>query len=199
LLREANLRSVDAALLEARALLDDDTIELIRWPDDDDMRRRLAAEGVPRLLFLSRGTPPPRPTDLLEDWIRLPLDPDELRVRHAGLVRRAKCGAHGPVIDDDGLLWWRDRWVSVPTAQLPVANLLVEHVRELVRHDELVAVYEQNGGSPNPVAVKAMLGRLVKRFALVGLELRSVRGRGYLLDAPNPCALHGTSARDRSR
>jgi DNA-binding winged helix-turn-helix (wHTH) protein len=87
-------------------------------------------------------------------------------------------------------LWWDDLWVAIPSAQLPVVQLLVTRVRDLVRRDELVSVYEAAGGSPNPIAVKAMFGRLVKRFAEVGLVLHSVRGRGYLLDAPNSCPLH---------
>ena len=104
--------------------------------------------------------------------------------------RRATCALHGPQLDDDGLLWWGDRWVSIPSTQLPVVQLLVTRVRQVVRREELVAVYEEGGGSDNPVAVKAMLGRLVKRFAEIDLDLRSIRGRGYLLDVPNPCPLH---------
>lgn len=194
LLRESALRSVDAALLEARVLFGDDDIELLHWPDDDERRRRLAVDGVPRLLFLTEDAAPPQCRDPLEDWVRLPVEVDELRARRAALARRATCVGRGPVIDGEGLLWWGDAWVSIPSAQRPVARLLVARVRELVRHDTLLIAYEQSGGSPNPVAVKAMLGRLVKRFAQVGLALRAVRGRGYLLDAPNPCPLHSGRA-----
>jgi hypothetical protein len=193
-LRESTLLSVDAALLEARVLLQDDDIELLRWPADEEQRNQLAADGVPRLLLLADDAPPPRSLDLLEDWVRLPLDHDELLARRSALGRRATCSTHGPVVDGDGLLWWGDRWVAIPAAQLPIVELLVSRVRDLVRRDELVSAYVATGGSPNPIAVKAMLGRLVKRFAQVGLLLHSVRGRGYLLDAPNPCPLHAGPA-----
>jgi hypothetical protein len=194
-LRESTLLFIDAALLEARVLLQDDDIELLRWPADEEQRRQLAADGVPRLLLLAADSPPPRSADLLEDWVRLPLDHDELLARRNALVRRATCATHGPQLDGDGLLWWGDRWVAIPRAQRPVVELLVTRVRELVRRDELVSAYGATGGSPNQVAVKAMLGRLVKRFAEVGLVLKSVRGRGYLLDAPNPCPLHAAPVR----
>ncbi len=190
MLRESTLGSVDAAMLDARVLFGDDDIELLHWPNDEEQRRRLAADGVPRLLFLAEDAAPPGASDLLEDWVRLPVEVDELRARRTALARRADCAGHAPVIDSDGLLWWGDAWVAIPPAQLPTARLLVARVRELVQHDALLLAYERSGGSTNPVAVKAMLGRLVKRFAQVGLALRAVRGRGYLLDAPNPCPLH---------
>ncbi len=82
-----------------------------------------------------------------------------------------------------------------PRLSSPSSNCSSLAVRDLVRRDELVSVYEATGGSPNPIAVKAMLGRVVKRFAEVGLVLQSVRGRGYLLDATNPCPLHAAQAR----
>jgi two-component system, OmpR family, response regulator len=193
LLRESTLLSIDAALLEARVLLEDDDIELLRWPADAAERQRMAELQVPRLLLLAEDAPPPTPTDLFEDWVRLPLDPDELMARRAALSRRATCAEHAPQLDDDGLLWWGDQWVAIPEAQLPVVELLIARVRDLVRRDELIAAYEARGGSPNPIAAKAMMGRVVKRFAEIGLELRNVRGRGYLLDAPNNCPLHAVA------
>ena len=195
MLRESHLHSVDAALLEARDLLgDDDDLVLLRWPDDEQLRRDLATRDVPRLLLVADGTPPPPSLGLCEDWIRLPLDASELLARRAAVLQRATCAEHGPVLDADGLLWWSDRWVAIPPAQVPVVRLLVDRVRRLVRREELLAAYVERGGSDNPVAFKAVLGRLVKRFAQVGLDLRSLRGRGYLLDVPNTCPLHATSA-----
>jgi hypothetical protein len=185
--------SIDEALALAKGTFDDSVV-LLRWPEHEDQRRELADGEVPRLLLLEADTPPPRSRDLLEDWVRAPIDRDELLARRAELARRATCADHRPVLDDDGLLWWHDRWVAVPAAQVPVARVLVERAGELVRLDELADAYTASGGSPDPVAVKAMLGRLVKRCAEVGVSVRSIRGRGYVLDAPNPCYLHRSAA-----
>lgn len=182
----------DPLVLDLRSRLDG--IEVLRWPDDEPRRRQLAEDAVPRLLVVAELERPPSDLALDEDWIREPVDHEELRSRHAALLQRAGCAAHAPVVDDDGLLWWGDRWVAVPDAQLPIVQLLVARVRQLVRKEDLLRTYEAHGGSPNPVAMKAMLGRLVKRFERVGLDLRAVRGRGYLLDAPNPCPLHALPA-----
>ena len=188
MLRESTLLSIDAALLEARILLEDDDIEVLRWPADEAERRAVGRRcSVPRLLLLAEDAPPPSPTDLLEDWVRLPLDPDELLARRAALARRATCAEHAPELDERraavvGRSVGRDPAGPAPRRRTARSG----GCRDLVRRDELVAAYVATGGSPNPVAVKAMLGRLVKRFAEVGLVLQSVRGRGYLLDAPNP-------------
>ncbi len=185
--------TIDEALAVAEVTFDDSVV-LLRWPEHEDQRRDLADGDVPRLLLLEADTPPPRSRDLLEDWVRAPIDRDELLARRAELARRATCADHRPVLDDDGLLWWDDQWVAIPAAQVPVARVLVERTGELVRLEELGEAYTASGGSPDPVAVKAMLGRLVKRCAEVGLSVRSIRGRGYVLDAPNPCFLHRSAA-----
>lgn len=192
MLHESSLQSVDTALAEARALVGDDDVVLVRWPDDEELRRELAARGVPRLLVLAEDASAPRSSDLCEDWVRLPLDHRELLARRAAVLQRATCATHGPVLDADGLLWWSDRWVAIPPAQVPLVRLLVDRPRQLVRREELLDAYVEQGGSDNPVAFKAVLGRLVKRFAQVDLDLRSLRGRGYLLDVPNTCPLHAT-------
>lgn len=187
---------IDVVAVEVNAPFDD--VAVVRWPDGEQRRRELAEAGVPCLLVLGDGVGPPEFLGLDEDWLREPIDLDELLARRASLLRRVGCADHAPVLDDDGVLWWGDEWVAVPDAQIPVVRLLVARVRQLVRREQLLEAYEAEGGSANPVALKAMLGRLVKRFATVGLELRAIRGRGYLLDAPNPCPLHAVpSARPR--
>jgi len=64
-------------------------VALVRWPEDDATRRRLQAARMPRLLVVAPGEPPPVAADDLEDWIRLPLDEEEYRVRVTTLQARA--------------------------------------------------------------------------------------------------------------
>src|SRR3712207_5454807 len=44
-------------------------VVLVRWPEERHHRERLRIEQVPRLLLVSRDSPPPDPIDCLEDWI----------------------------------------------------------------------------------------------------------------------------------
>ena len=72
----------------AAPALDADAVEvaMVTWPDGDGERaRRLAADGVPRLLLVAGDAPPPCCSDELEDWAREPFDPAEVetRGRHA--------------------------------------------------------------------------------------------------------------------
>jgi hypothetical protein len=157
-------------------------VPLLRWPAEEDRRRALAEVGHPRLLLLAVDQPPPDDWDDLEDWLREPVDPVELEVRRLTVRRRADKARRRPWFDDAGLLRSGDGWVDVPPGQVPMARLLVERLDQVVRRDELVAACEAAGVSTHATAVKAAVGRLERRLAPLGLRLRSIRGRGYLLE-----------------
>lgn len=63
-------------------------VALVRWPQDDHERRRLADARVPRLLLVDPAAPPPHPWGIDEDWVRLPADPEDVRLRVGMLSRR---------------------------------------------------------------------------------------------------------------
>jgi DNA-binding response OmpR family regulator len=85
-----------------------------------------------------------------------------------------------------------DAWIDLSPGQLPVARLLVAELDRLVRREDLVAACEAAGTSTHVTALKAAVGRLETRLGAVGLRLRTIRGRGYLLEledepeAPEP-------------
>jgi len=164
-------------------------VDLVLWPEEAPTRAQLAAAGRPCLLVLTGDAPVPD-VGPLEDWAREPLADDEVRARCTALARRATCGER-PVIDD-GLLIHQGAWVAIPPAQVAMVELLVDHMGELVHKEDLVEAAAAAGGSPHEEAVKAALGRLAKRLGPVGLALRSVRGRGYILEAESACPVHGT-------
>jgi hypothetical protein len=160
----------------------------VRWPEEADLRRALAGDGRSCLLVVGPDTPAPR-TELLEDWVREPLDPAEVAARRAGLAARRAC-VERPRLDD-GLLLFRGGWAAVPPAQVEMAALLVERFGAVVGKEELAAAAGTAGASAHAEAVKAAMGRLGRRVAPLGLELRSVRGRGHLLQAVGTCPIHG--------
>jgi DNA-binding response OmpR family regulator len=158
-----------------------DHVHLIRWPAEEPRRLHLQEAGQPRILLLAAHAAPPESWDELEDWIRLPLDPGEIRTRARTLRRRARRVAR-PVLEPGGILRAGDRWIDLAVGPYAVVEVLVECFGELVHAEEIEAVYLGHGGSSRSSARKAMIVRLRRRVAELGLELHNVRDRGYLLD-----------------
>ena len=90
----------------------------------------------------------------------------------------------GPVLDEDGLLPYDDRWVHVPDARLPVVELLIARPGRLVDTESIRRSYERTGGTTNPGALRKVMGRIRGRRAEVGLRLHVVRGVGAILEVP---------------
>jgi DNA-binding response OmpR family regulator len=175
--------TIDVSSALATALAGDE-VPLLRWPAQEPLRRRLAAAGAPRLLLLTADHPPPDDWDDLEDWLREPVDVEELEVRRQTVRTRARRARLRPRFDEGGLLHVGDAWIDLSPGQLPLARLLVDELDRVVRHEELEAACAAAGVSTHATALKAAMGRLERRLAAVGLRLRSIRGRGYLLEPP---------------
>src|SRR5437763_8936902 len=75
---------------------------LVRWPVEETRRVRLRDDGVPRLLLVENGVAPPRTSDDLEDWVRVPADEVDLHARVENLHRKAQSRTDAtPALDDD--------------------------------------------------------------------------------------------------
>lgn len=157
-------------------------LHLLRWPEQGDLREVLRLAGTPCLLVVGQDQPPPEEWDELEDWIREPFDILEFEARKSTLLARVRRVERRPRIDESGLLWVGHSWAAIPTRQLSIAQMLVDRLDSVVRRDELIALCDEAGSSDHAAALQAAVGRLERRFASVGLRLRSVRGRGYLLE-----------------
>ena len=132
-------------------------------------------------MLVERGAPP-IPTDELEDWIRLPADDLDLRIRVEALRRRTDGDAGSvPVLDDDGVLRLGDRWVSLPPVEARLTAALLERFGAVVSRD-LLARSGWPGGSPGRNALDVHVLRLRRRLAPLRLAIRTVRSRGYLLE-----------------
>lgn len=157
-------------------------VTILRWPAQDDLRLQLAVGAQLRLLLVAPGSPPPELIDDREDWLREPAAPSDLLARSHALRRRfGEVREHAPVVDLDGLVRYRGRWVAVPESQLGVVRLLVERVDRLVSNDEIAEAYEAGGGSSHPNAMRTLVARLRNRLQDLGLELVTIRSRGLLL------------------
>jgi hypothetical protein len=181
--------------LDARVVVDG--VQVLRWPAQEIWRRSLAAAGTPRLLLLDADAPPPEDWDELEDWLRLPLDADELHARARAVRMRARSVAR-PVLDDEGLCWFEDRWVDLTPSQASLVALLLEHYGEVVPAVDVIAAIEGAGACAGPSALKNALVRLRTRLAAIDLEVRTVRGRGYLLQRAEADGTERSDPEDRA-
>jgi hypothetical protein len=181
-------------------------VALVQWPAEQDRREELRLAGQPRLLLVERGAPP-IPTDELEDWIRLPADDLDLRVRVEALRRRTDGDAVTvPDLDDDGVLRVGDSWVSLPPVEARLTRALLARFGAVVSRDVLGKA-GWPGGSPGRNALDVHVLRLRRRLAPLKLAIRTVRSRGYLLEradgggqatARTPRGSHSNGARSVS-
>ncbi len=73
-------------------------VAVLQWPTEREQRDALARHELPRLLVLDGDADPPVPSRCcLEDWVRMPIGAEDLRVRLATLAARGE--HHRPVLD----------------------------------------------------------------------------------------------------
>ncbi|MBW3614599.1 MAG: helix-turn-helix domain-containing protein [Actinobacteria bacterium] len=164
-------------------------VVLLRWPGEVERRERLQAEGVPRLLLVEDGASPPPPADCVEDWIRVPAGEHDVRARITCLSLRAQLHAphqaERPDLDGDGVLRFGSVWVSLPPVEGRLTRALLDRFGAVVGREALSRAGWPDG-APGRNALDVHVLRLRRRLATVGLSIKTVRSRGYLLEASAP-------------
>ena len=156
---------------------------MVRWPTEVTRRTALQRAGRPRLLLVEPAAPPPIIEDHLEDWIRIPADDMHLRDRVEALSRRTPAmPVLPPERDEDGVLRFDGRRVAVPPVEARLVDALVHRIDAVVSRDELARA-GRPAGSPGRNALDVHMLRLRRRIEPLGLQIRTVRSRGYLLEA----------------
>jgi hypothetical protein len=65
------------------------SVAILAWPEHADRADECARAGQPRLLLVASDGEPPADWDDLTDWVRLPVDAQDLCARVAAVRRRA--------------------------------------------------------------------------------------------------------------
>jgi DNA-binding response OmpR family regulator len=158
-------------------------VTLVRWPAELGRRERLAADGLPRLLLVEGGETLPVVEDVIEDWIRVPADESDIRARVATLQARYESMVNGvaPVLDDDGVLRVDAAWVALPPVEARLTTALLDRFGMVVSR-EMLANSGWPDGAPGRNALDVHVLRLRRRLAPLGLVIKTVRSRGYLLE-----------------
>lgn len=140
-------------------------------------------ERVPRLLLVEDGLLPPEPADCLEDWVRVPASEVDVRARTAALSLRAAVHAMAvPDLDGDGVLRFGGDWVPLPPVEARLMRALLDRFGAVVSRDALARAGWPEG-APGRNALDVHMLRLRRRLEPLALAIRTVRSRGYLLEA----------------
>ncbi|NGO07864.1 response regulator transcription factor [Streptomyces sp. HC44] len=155
-------------------------VVFLRWPAQASERTRLRETGVPSLLVVEGSAPPPTDIAPNEDWIRPPVARCDVEARVS--VLRQRTASAMPVLDPTGVLYYANESVPVSKAQVAMMQCFLADFRQVVCREELKeALASINVGFSNN-ALDLHILRLRKRISRVSLELRTVWGRGYLLE-----------------
>ena len=157
-------------------------VVLVRWPLERKRRDALAREGRPRLLLVEDGAVPPVADGCFEDWIRVPADDTDVQARVEGLnLRWNEHGVEKPQLDPDGVLRFGGGWVPMPPVEARLMHALIERFGAVVSREQLARAGWPNG-APGRNALDVHVLRLRRRIVPVGLAIKTVRSRGYLLE-----------------
>lgn len=156
-------------------------IKVIRWPSEARKRERCKEAGQPRLLLVEGSVAAPLCIDSLEDWVRAPVANEDLRARIVALrMRTAWAGT--PVIDGDDVLRLGDRRLPLSPLEARLMRALTEQYRSVVCREELVRRGWADGYYPGRRALDLHILRMRRRICPLNLSVRTVWGRGYLLE-----------------
>ncbi len=111
-----------------------------------------------------------------EDYIKKPFDPEELVVRiRARLKKQEEDLRYGEITYRDGRFFRGDREIDLGEVQRSILLKLMRNRGRVVTHEELYDLMV----NPSPVALRVAINKLKKK---TGLNIRAVRGVGYVLD-----------------
>jgi DNA-binding response OmpR family regulator len=159
----------------------------LRWPGEEARRRELAERQVPRLLVVEPEEQPPIVLDPLEDWVRRSTDRMDVDARSESLRRRARVGAQAvPRLDADGLVHTTAGWVPLPPIEAKLAACLLQRLGAVVARDELIRQAWPGDELVKRNLLDVRILRLRRRVEPVGLTIRTVRSRGYVMELVAP-------------
>jgi len=161
--------------------------------DGLDILRELRAAGlaVPVLALTARDGPGERVAGLdagADDYLTKPFDMDELLARVRALGRRA--GQMRPAVEALGNLAF-DRAaraltgpegeIALSRRELALFEALLDHAGRVIGKETLSARLYGTGADVDENAVELLVSRLRKKLGGTGVEIRTLRGLGYLM------------------
>lgn len=172
-------------------------MEVLRW-----IRRRLPA--LPVLVLTARDGIDDRVQGLnagADDYLTKPFSMAELQARLGAMLRRARLPAFGGSLElaadskrrlrVDATLpqaWLGDEALELTQREWALLSLLVTHAGQVVSREDVLATWQSEPGDGAVVtnALEVYIHRLRRKLADSGLNIRNVRGLGYMLESATP-------------
>ncbi|MEV5879660.1 winged helix-turn-helix domain-containing protein [Streptomyces sp. NPDC052101] len=140
---------------------------------------------MPRLLVVEAGAQPPTSNDPVEDWVRPPVSRDDLEARVKALQNRFD-SYRAPTIDSTGTLSFGHHSITVSTTQTGLMRLLIDRFGDVVHRTEFVQCFARRTPTLNRNSLDLHIMRLRRRLLPIDLSIRTVWGRGYMLENAVP-------------
>lgn len=159
-----------------------DEVVVIDWPEREKVRQDLARQGTLRLLRIGPETAAPLLLDQSEDWIRSPCSDADIQARiRTLLAHRTLSHRQLPHVDENDILRVGSRICVLAPAEASLIRALLAVPGQVVTRETLLEVGWPNGtGTRNALDLRVM--RLRRRVEPLGVMLRTVRNRGYLIE-----------------
>jgi DNA-binding response OmpR family regulator len=169
------------------------------------LRQRLPA--LPVLILTARDGIEDRVEGLnagADDYLTKPFNRDELLARLQAMLRRASLPAFGPspslpaspppapgVLRVDPVLpraWLGGEPIELTQREWSLLDLLVRHSGQVVSREDVLAVWQSEPGEAGVAsnALEVYVHRLRRKLAGGTLNIRNIRGLGYLLENTGP-------------
>ena len=164
--------------------------------DGLDVLRRMRDRRIrtPVLVLTARDTLEDRVVGLdsgADDYMTKPFDLPEFEARVRALIRRAHGGgtlelSHGRLRLDVAArrLFYDDQAIELPARELALIELLLARQGRVVSKEQMIDHLFGFGDDVGTNAIEVYVHRVRRKLEPLGIEIRTVRGMGYLLDRP---------------
>jgi len=175
-----------------------DGVAVLHW-----IRQRLAA--LPVLILTARDGVDDRVQGLnagADDYLTKPFNMSELLARLQSMLRRARMPAFGGSLEVQStsakrlrldpalpLGWLDDEPMELTQREWSLLSLLVNNIGQVVGREDVLAVWQSEpteGSSGGSNALEVYVHRLRRKLQDSGLNIRNVRGLGYMLEMVGP-------------